>query len=516
MVEPHAKPFALHDEELDELPPLDGDSDDDESDTDSASADDLDNAGDAGKEGKTDLDDATGEGDPLDEMEFGGSESGWLEDAADADGLDVGGAEIDDEDNESSDLLEGAEGPGVEDDDFALGTDEPQQAMDAGEEGFDGEDEELREEDLPRLDSGEDAEVDDADLGEGWLPSHDQDETEEARPGWDERTWSPAGAPVQLAAGAVDAVVCAGRGVIAASVALTDTPSSVTLSRVDLEGAAEALEAAGLRGGAVTSLCSEKTTLLVSTSRAGVLVSRDGGATFVDANGWRDVAPRGDADAGLEIALSRGEVWGRTSGGALVRSGDSGHVWGAVAVDGRIVAIAVDAGSGTRPGGLVALARRGERGDVLALGRDVDGEIVWTILPALPQLPFSPTRSAESVALVVRGTHVAVRVGGHGVLRATAAGWSRIEGSGAATAATFSDEDGTLLVALYSTTEERAWLAHAQGESLRLRLVAEVGEATVGDRDEPEARVRCLVWDDAHGVAWAAGGFGLVALHPGV
>ncbi len=520
MVEPHTKPGAVQDEELDELPPMDGDSDDD-ADAE-ADADDLDADPDAAS--LDPLDDKTGEGDPLEEMEFGGSESGWLEDAADADGLDVGGAEIDGEEDESSDLLQGTEEPGVEDEDFALGADEAQPLVDAGEEGFDGEEEDLHEEDLPRLDSGDDDEADDVDLGgDGWILAHD--DAEEARPAWTEHPWEPAGAPVQLPAGAIDAVACAGRGVIAAGAGV--------LSRVDLEGGAEALEALGLHGGAMSSLFVETHSLIVSTARAGVLASRDGGATFADANGWRSAVQRSDADAALEIAWAGGELWGRTASGALVRSLDAGRSWAVVALEHRVVAIAVDP-----RGRLVALTRTPEG---IALGRASEvGEsgLVWSPLPALPPVP-----PRTPIALVVRGEHVAVRIEGRGVFRAARTrvtgedGWSRLAGTGGATAATFADDEGTLLVALYSATEERSWLVQARGASVR--VVAELGETPfgekgfgekgfgekglddtglgekeLGEKDDPEARVRSLVWDDAHGVAWAAGGFGLVALHP--
>ena len=93
---------------------------------------------------------------------------------------------------------------------------------------------------------GDDAEMDDADLGDA-LP--DDDAAEETRPPWDDRAWDR----VEGAAGgladpiaAVSAVACAGSAVLVAGEGL---------ARVDAAGKVTvALEALGLRGGAPTAI----------------------------------------------------------------------------------------------------------------------------------------------------------------------------------------------------------------------------------------------------------------------
>jgi hypothetical protein len=477
----------LADEELDELPPMDGDEGDDAEPAPEELDEEPEEPGDP-------YDDATGEGDPLDdeELDVDGAESGWLEDANEAEGLDIGTPDLGDED-EKTDLLAGAEEQGVEDDDFAFGGDESQPGVDAGEEGFEDEDEELREEDLPRLDSGDDGEVDDAQLVDAWMIG--QDEGDEARPPWGDHVWVQAGAPVQLGAGTVDAVACAGRVVIAAGQAL---------SRVDLEGGVEPIEALGVRGGEVRAIFAEGARITLTTARGGVLVSRDGGATFAEANGWRACVARPDADGALDVVVVRGAIWGRTRGGALVRSADGGETWCAVASDRRVAALTRDE-SGPESE-VVALAVDG----VASIGRpkaSAPDALDWTAIA-----PFPATESAESPGLsfVSRGGHVAVCAPGRGVFRAVGASWARLEGTAAGTGCALIDDDGSLVVALYSPTEERAWLALARPNEAA-RIVAEIGD---GAEEDSDARVRALVWDDAHGVLWAAGTFGLVALHP--
>lgn len=128
------------------------------------------------------LDDATGEADVI-ELTVEGSESGWLVDADDASGLDLGGF----------DVTVGPEGFALDDmedatpvghDDLLLG--DEAFVADGGEEGPLGSDEELREEDLPALDADDDGDVpDDALFDRAVLAGDD-----ELR--WDDRAWARA------------------------------------------------------------------------------------------------------------------------------------------------------------------------------------------------------------------------------------------------------------------------------------------------------------------------------------
>src|SRR4051794_431792 len=109
------RPEPTDDDTLGELPPLDGESEEPTE----VPAEDLD---DADEGGENLLDDATGEADPVDDLdearEAEGAEGGWLDDAADAEELDVGPHELDDQ--ERTGLLEDADEPGVGDEDFGL------------------------------------------------------------------------------------------------------------------------------------------------------------------------------------------------------------------------------------------------------------------------------------------------------------------------------------------------------------------------------------------------------------
>jgi hypothetical protein len=213
-------PRPTADDEIDELPPLDG-ADDGEAE---ATYDDLvDDASDDDS-----LDDATGEDDPVDpsDIDAEGAESGWLDDAEDADALDMGSELSTFEESGGHDPKLDFEELGVDGEDFGLGGDESAASLDAGDEGPVAADEELREQDLPRLDADEEGEVEDAELIEVGF-------AEEAPIARAPQLWARVGAPVDV--GRVSAIACAGRGVVVA----TDRG----LVRVDLEGACEPVDA---------------------------------------------------------------------------------------------------------------------------------------------------------------------------------------------------------------------------------------------------------------------------------
>lgn len=162
-----------------DLPPLDGAVGGTDSDEDSERMHDEDleahhELGDA-------LDDATSEGDPLDDIAVDGAEAGWLVDAEDAGSLDLGAFDLSLSPEEK--ILEDDE-PEVRVADEELGAHEEIVHTDGGEEGPLADDEELREEDLPALDADEDGDVaDDALFERGTLDSDD-----ELR--WDDRAWA--------------------------------------------------------------------------------------------------------------------------------------------------------------------------------------------------------------------------------------------------------------------------------------------------------------------------------------
>ena len=185
-VPPRMRPPSPEADLLD-LPPLDGTDDEKDGIIDPDEEFDADTAKDLGDA----LDDATGEGDSMDELVVEGAEGGWLLDSEDSRGLDVG----------VFDISLGTEMKLLEDDepdlrapvDEELGGDEASAHGDGGEEGPLAEDEELREEDLPALDADadadEDGDVDDASLFEGASIGLGLDD--ELR--WDDRAWARVG-----------------------------------------------------------------------------------------------------------------------------------------------------------------------------------------------------------------------------------------------------------------------------------------------------------------------------------
>jgi len=294
-------------DELDDLPPIDGDEVEEEG----LEAEDLDEEP---ADGGDPMDDSTGEGDPLEEIEVAGAESGWLDDAGDSDGLDVGTPEAFGAEEESPTLLEGAEEPDDDDDlsfDGGVGGEADSLVGDAGEEGFEDEEEDLREEDLPRLDSGQDdTESDDADVLAA-LP--DEEFSEEPRPAWDDRGWERVEGGPELAA-AVEVMTCgsgAAEGLVVGGQRLWRL-SPDRKDDGDHGGGGKAfvpVEAAGLRA-APRGLVVVGGALLVSTARYGVLVSTDGGMSFREANGWRALIVPSEADGLLEIVVAGEELWG--------------------------------------------------------------------------------------------------------------------------------------------------------------------------------------------------------------
>jgi hypothetical protein len=379
---------------------------------------------------------------------------------------------------EAEHLLADADEPGVGDEDFGLGGPDDAHGLDAGEEGPEAADEDLREEDLPRLDADEDGEVGDEELIDPGFA-----ERQEQPPMlWAEKRWELVGAP--LTVGPTRAVVCAGKAVVAASEGLV---------RADLEGATEALAARGLEG-EVRKLAIDSPIMAVATQGGALYVSRDAGASFEEPAGWRARVPDGSNAVAAEVLVDRNRVWVRTGTGALMLGRDAGASWEGPVADG-VAALALD---GT--GGLVAVARRAGRGQLVRV--DETGAATHTAIPFDPR-PLVAARGVH-VACVARGGRVAQSVGD--------GEWRTVEGLGAVTALVFLDEAGTLVAAVYNEAEDATTLVLiAPGGAVggAWRAVADIGCGR-GDA-EGDARVTALARDDAHGVLWVAGGFGLLA-----
>jgi hypothetical protein len=131
------------------------------------------------------FDDATGESVPHDDLAVEGAETGWLDGAETAGGLDLGPLDVafEPEGKEIADEEEDRR-PGMLDD--LVPSDEMASLADGGEEGPLAADEELREDELPALDADEEGDVPDEDLFDRALIAVD----DELR--WDDRAWTHA------------------------------------------------------------------------------------------------------------------------------------------------------------------------------------------------------------------------------------------------------------------------------------------------------------------------------------
>jgi hypothetical protein len=465
------------DEELEELPPLDGGADEDAE----GPAPDLDDE-DLPEDAADPFDDKAGDptqGDGSAELDLTGSEGGWLADAEEAEGLDIGDDELL---SEQTDLLHDNEEPGTGDEDYGIGDDEGTADKDAGEEGPGDEDEELREEDLPRLDADEGGSPDDEDFVE---EGFGEDEAALGVP-WGSERYDRVGAPLDL--GPVRAVACVPGGVVVAGLGLC---------RVDLEGGVDKLAATGLDRGDVTRVWALGTKVVVTTDEGGLFVSADHGATFAPAAAWRSLVRPDEAAAGIEVVVGGGELWARTAQGTLLFSADLGASFEIVDLGGFVAAVAVDV-----EGHLVALVRT-MRGCELARG--LRGALVHTALTGA----LLPAELAGKVLLAARGLDVALAPEGAPVSLSLDGGvsWARAQGTTSTTALAWSKSDGCLLVGLFDERNERAYLAHLspRGDP---HLVAEMAAAP----PEVEGGIQALALDEARGIVWVAGGFGVAAL----
>jgi hypothetical protein len=465
------------DDALDELPPLDGESPAEEDET-----PELDESPDVGE---ASLDDATGEDEPVDpaELDIDDGEGGWLEGSDDAEDLDMGETPLLELDSDK-DPLEDAEEPGVGDEDFGIGQEAERSDLDSGDEGPVAEDEALREEDLPQLDADEEGEVDDADLMD---PGFAADEPVGLP--WAAEPWSRVGAPVALST--ATAVACAVRGAIAAGHAegASGATAAAVLLRVDLEGASERLAADGLESGHVRAIAVDGSTVAVVAEGGRLLVSRDGGAAF-DAltPGW----------AAIDIALAWDRLFVRSSDGVVhVAPSAPPYAFARGSASSPAAAMAID----PHVGALYLVSDAAGKPAYLERERPGEAVVREAIDTAEPRLPAQ---------LAARHGHVAYAVKRGGIARRDAAGaWSAHAWEGQVTALAFVDDEGTLLAATYSEADDTTALVRLDPQG-RASVVARIGAARA--EGEADGRTIALAYDDAHGVVWVAGGFGVAAV----
>ena len=479
-------------DDLDELPPLDGDVRD-------APEPEVEPGELPDEEGDASLDDATGEDEPADteELDLDEGEKGWLEEPPDAPDLDLGDVAITDFGGDAP-AADDAEEPGTGGEDFGLGNAPEHGGLDGGDEGPLGADDELREADLPQLDADEEGDVDEASLVEAGFAAD-----EPVGLPWAAEPWSRVGAPVALAS--ATAVACAGRGALVAG---REEDGTAVIVRVDLEGTTQSLATVGLDAGAVTALAVEGDLVAALVEGGGVLLSHDAGATF---------APAGDDVAATDVALVGGAIWVRTPAGvlAVVRGG-----------------VVDRAPIGLPQGPFVAMARDGG-GGVAALVADDAGRVSGLVRARGTHdgaVEHQPVDSSEAcgprAVLAVRGAHVAYAARRGGVVRRGPDGdWVTHAWDGRITALAFVDDAGTLVAATYSDADDTTALvrldaAAAGAAAPRASVVARTGsspsvEATVAadapDLADSGGAVLSMSCDDARGVVWVAGGFGVAS-----
>jgi hypothetical protein len=275
------------------------------------------------------------------------------------------------------------------------------------------------------------------------------------------------------------------------------------LLRVDLEGAVDKLVANSLSGGDITRVWAHGAAFVVTTEEGGLFVSpsldRKGGATFTRVDAWRRLVRPDEAAAGIEVVMAEGELWARTAQGMVLFSRDLGASFEVVDLGGFVAAVGVDAA-----GALVALVRT-LRGAELARGRR--GALTHVALRGA----LAKEELAGKVQLAARGLDVALAPEGKPVSLSLDGGvsWARAAGTETTTAMAWAAAEGCLLVGLFDERQERAFLAHVspRGEP---RLVAEM----TGAPPDVEGGIHALACDDARGVVWVAGGFGVAAFTP--
>jgi hypothetical protein len=501
-------PLGIDDDDaLDELPPLDGD-------VREAPTPELEESLEDEDDDDASLDDATGEDDPADadglDLERDERDPGWLEEPVDSPDLDLGEAalvDLGDERSAGGDL-DDADGPDAGEEDPGFGNAPERGGLDGGDEGPLGADDELREADLPPLDADEEGDLEDAALVEAGFAA----EEPVALP-WAAGPWSRVGAPVALAS--ATAVACAPRGALVAG----RTEGGVAeIVRVDLEGTSQSLATSGLDVGMVRALAVEGEVIAALVDGGEIRVSRDGGASFT---------PVAEGVVAAGFALVSGALWIRTRAGRLVTIGADGA---------RVPQSAVDTG----PSWVAAMARDETGSGIAALVADEAGRVSGLlraqgagdgVLDALEV----PEASRLPAVLAVRGAHAAYAGRRGGVVRGGADGsWTTHVWEGRVTALAFVGDGGALVAATYFEVDDTTALVlldespSGGGGEPRVSVVARIGPAhaeasyaeasepgEIGDTVEVEAaahgRVLALAYDDARGVVWVAGGFGVAA-----
>ena len=476
-------PRSVDEDELEELPPLDGDSRE-QPEGEPSYADLLEEEAAADE---ASLDDSTAEDEPLDtsELDLDAADGGWVGEANDAEDLDVGDAIADwSEAPQSSleDLEEAGVGSG---EDFELQSGPERGGLDPGEEGPVDPDEELKDGDLPEMDADDEGEMQDSALID---PAFASDEPLGLP--WAAQPWSRVGAPVPIAR--ATAVVCAARGAIVVG---RSEAGVFELASIDLEGACERLPAVGLAAGEVRSLGLEGHSLVAILADGRIVGSHDDGRRFAPVPGLAS-----DALPAANAVLASGKLWVRTrSGSVLVMRAGGEEAPERCAVPGVVAAMSTDDSKGESS--IVALVVDGAQRPTAVVRAADAARLRHEALDGPP--------AGLPVVFAARGGNVAY--GGRnrgGLVRAAGGTFKEFEWEGSVTALAFVDDAGTLIASTYSDSDDTSALVRVDPGGVA-SIVARIG----GTQADPEGdgRVVAMAYDEARGVVWVAGGFGVAA-----
>jgi hypothetical protein len=493
-----AKPEIREEDELGELPPLDGESRD-QSEGDADYGDLL-----AGDDEEATLDDATGEDDPLDisDLDLDKVEGGWLGEAGEPEDVDTGDAAVVDFGDDMSPFDEAAATPSPEgardledeprlgDDDLGFGDAPERGGLDAGDEGPLDPDEEMRESDLPALDADDEGELEDSALIDSAFGSE-----EPLGLPWAAEPWPRVGAPVALLA--ATAVACAARGALV--VGKSDS-GAAELVRVDLEGTCERLPAEGLAAAEVCALAVDRQVVAAVLRGGRLVVSSDAGGSFAPIAG-----PLGEGIAASDAVFASGRLWVRTRTGGLVvhEVHDEGPSARApierCPVPGVAAALTCDTAVGVTVAAVLVVDDAARPTAVIHLAAGISTRRDAIDMP-----------EADSPALfAVHGGHMAYAARQGGLVWRTSGDASKLyEWEGRITALSFVDAAGTLIVSTYSDADDTTTLVRLDAAG-SASVAARIGAAP-SDPDS-DGRVLAMARDEARGVLWVVGGFGVAA-----
>lgn len=505
------------DDELDELPPLDGESEE------SPNAEDDETIADVDDDNPTEsaLDDSTGEDETPDarDLALDDGEKSWLDEATESPDLDLGDMPLDAlavrSERDSAIAPDEIDDQVPSDDETGVADLTPPGGLDSGDEGPIDEDDELRDEDLPALDADDDGEPEEAGFVDERFAANDP-----LGLPWAATPWARVGAPLGIFG--ATAIACAGHGaVVAAQTEANDgetdddagegEPSGVSQSEdaddgdersqllyVDLEGEKRALAAAGLDGAPVVSLAAS----LAAHGAAGaepelVAVVMKGGRAALSKDGGRSFDVEESLRPAAEAAIAAGVVWVRTRDGGIWRVGG-----GSAAAMGAASGAAAIATDGSKLAGLVLQEDRRPTAILVELGGGLAREpVVSRDARDMPESRVPPLFAVRASCAAYAGRTGIVRRGRDGA-------WKTFAWSGRVTSLAFVDDDGTLLAAVYLDTDDSTGL---------VRLDPAGNAAIVGRLGAPrnhcraDGRVLGMACDDARGVVWVAGGFGVAA-----